>query len=359
MTNALLELRAINKKYVGVVALCDVSIEVHAGEVVGLIGENGAGKSTMMKIIGGVTAPTTGTICFNGREYSGLTVSQAMQFGIAFVHQELNLFENLDVGANVSIGREPLKGGWLRLIDKKQTREIAAPLLRRLGVDFGPDAVVSTLSIAQRQMVEIAKALAINAKLIIMDEPTSSLTLSETDRLLAVISDLKASGVSVVYISHRLAEVKACADRVVCLRDGQVAGVLSKNEINHAAMVTLMIGRDIKSLYRSPKELLSVDRCKIQGLRTRAFPRQAINITVMRGEILGVAGLVGSGRTSLARALFGIEPSLQGQVFIDGELVSAGSPVDAIKNGIFLVPEDRKQSGLVRAHPRNRHWRQR
>lgn len=347
MTNALLELRSIRKTYVGVVALHDVSIEVQAGEVVGLIGENGAGKSTLMKIIGGVVAPTSGSICIDGREYAELTVNMAMQSGIAFVHQELNLFENLDVAANVGIGREPLKAGWLRLIDRQRLREQVAPLLKRLGVDFGPDTPVSSLSIAQRQMVEIAKALSINARLIIMDEPTSSLTLTETDRLLKVIADLKASGVSVVYISHRLGEVQACTDRVVCLRDGQVAGGLARADVSHAAMVRLMIGRDLKALYRSPKVPLTAVRCRIEGLRTSAFPQQRITLNLRRGEILGVAGLVGSGRTSLARALFGIEPALAGEVLIDDHVALAKSPMDAIGHGIFLVPEDRKQSGVV------------
>ena len=310
MTNALLELRSIRKSYVGVVALNDVSIEVRAGEVVGLIGENGAGKSTLMKIIGGVQQPTAGSIIIDGQQYEKLTVSQAMQNGIAFVHQELNLFENLDVAANVGIGREPISAGWLKLVDRKRLNEQVAPLLARLGVDFSPDTPVSALSIAQQQMVEIAKALLINARLIIMDEPTSSLTLKETDRLLEVIADLKASGVSVVYISHRLGEVEVCADRVVCLRDGQVAGVLAREDISHDAMVRLMIGRDLKALYRPPKNPLTSVRCRVESLRTTSFPLQEISFSVRRGEILGIAGLVGSGRTSLARALFGIEPAL-------------------------------------------------
>ena len=347
MNTALLELRLIGKTYTGVVALHDVSLQVGAGEVLGLIGENGAGKSTLMKVLGGVVAPSSGTIVIDGQEHASLSVADAIAKGIAFVHQELNLFENLDVAANVAIGREPLRGGWLRLIDQRRLRERVAPLLRRLGVDFGVDVPVSMLSIAQRQMVEIAKALWLDARLIIMDEPTSSLTLTETARLLQVIADLKASGVSVIYISHRLGEVTACADRVVCLRDGRVAGTLEKGGIDHHAMVRLMIGRDLRALYRPPLAGLGDVYCQLQGLRTLAFAQQTISLDILAGEILGLAGLVGSGRTSLARALFGIEPLLAGTVRIGGNQVSIGSPSEAIALGVFLVPEDRKRSGVV------------
>ena len=210
MAEALLELSEITKTYPGVVALDRVSLTVRRGEVVGLIGENGAGKSTLMKVLGGVVEPTAGAIRIDGRARPALSVADAIAAGIAFVHQELNLFDNLDVAANVFIGREPLKGGPLRLVDRTRLAADAAPFFARLGVDFRPDTPVSVLSLAQRQLVEIAKALSLESRLVIMDEPTSSLTLAETDRLLRVIADLKASGVSVIFISHRLAEVTAC-----------------------------------------------------------------------------------------------------------------------------------------------------
>ena len=197
MPEPFLELRNIGKTYPGVVALDDVSLAVHPGEVIGLVGENGAGKSTLMKILGGVATPSAGRIVVDGAERPAMTISGAMAAGIAFVHQELNLFDNLDAAANVFIGREPLKGGPLRLVDRARLAADAAPLFARLGVDFRPESPVSVLSLAQRQLVEIAKALSLESRLVIMDEPTSSLTLAETDRLLRVIADLKASGVSV------------------------------------------------------------------------------------------------------------------------------------------------------------------
>jgi ribose transport system ATP-binding protein len=345
-----LELKDIGKTYPGVTALGGVTLAVAAGEVVGLIGENGAGKSTLMKVLGGVVAPDAGSIVLDGREHAALTVAESMRAGIAFVHQELNLFENLDVAANIFIGREPLVGGPLRLIDRRRLRAAAEPLLRRLNVDFGPGTSVGALSIAQRQMVEIAKALSLDARLIIMDEPTSSLTLSETGRLLAVVAELKAHGVAVIYITHRLGEVNACADRVVCLRDGRVVGTLAREEIEHAAMIRLMIGRDLKSLYIPPKAK-PAEGCEIVDLRTPAFPDRTVSLDVRRGEILGLAGLVGSGRTSLARAVFGVDPPLGGEVRLDGAPVRVASPRDAIARGIYLAPEDRKRAGLVLEMP--------
>jgi ribose transport system ATP-binding protein len=328
MAETLLELAGISKTYPGVRALDDVSLRVYRGEVLGLIGENGAGKSTLMRVLGGVVAPTEGVIRIGGNDRVRMTVSEATQAGIAFVHQELNLFENLDVAANVFIGREKLTGGPLKLVDHAVMRARVTPLLERLGADFTPDTLVENLSIAQRQMVEIAKALSIDARVIIMDEPTSSLTISETERLLEVIADLKAHGISVIYISHRLGEIMTCADRVVVLRDGRTVGELARHELNHPAMIRLMIGRDLKAQYTPPK-------------------RAQINLSVRRGEILGLAGLVGAGRTSLARAAFGIDPLLGGEIRIDNAPVGVVSPRDAIRQGIYLVPEDRKKSGLV------------
>ena len=266
----LLELTGITKVYPGVTALDGISLSVGRGEVLGLIGENGAGKSTLMKILGGVVAPTAGTIRINGWDHDALSVNQSMRAGIAFVHQELNLFENLDVAANIGIGREPRVAGML--IDRKRLRDRVAPLLERFGADFGPDAPVAGLSIAQRQLVEIARALSINARIIIMDEPTSSLTLRETERLLEVIGELRAGGVSVIYISHRLGEVKACADRVVCLRDGRIVGELVGEDIAHATMIRLMIGRDLKALYIPPAGEARDGGCDLVDVVTSGLP---------------------------------------------------------------------------------------
>jgi len=343
----LLALEEITKAYPGVVALDRVSLHLHAGEVLGLVGENGAGKSTLMKVLGGVVRPDAGRIRLHGREHPHLTVAEAGAEGIAFVHQELSVFDNLDVAANVLIGREPVRGGLLRLVDRAACRARVAPLLVRLGADFGPDARVDALSIAQRQLVEIARALSMEARIIILDEPTSSLTLSETDRLLAAVAALRAAGTGIIYISHRLGEIVACADRVTCLRDGRVVGHLAREEINHAAMTRLMIGRDLKSLYTPPARPPAAGGLAAEGIVTAAFPDRAVDLALRAGEILGLAGLVGAGRTSLARALFGIEPALAGTIRLDGDPVAIRAPRDAIRRGIYLVPEDRKRSGLV------------
>ena len=347
MSETLLELAGITKTYPGVTALDNVSLRVGKGEVLGLIGENGAGKSTLMKILGGVTAPNAGTIRIDGHDHASLTVTAATRAGIAFVHQELNLFENLDVAANVFIGREKLVGGPLKLVDNAGLHALVAPLLARLGADFTPETLVENLSIAQRQMVEIAKALSVDARVIIMDEPSSSLTLSETERLLQVVADLKAHGVSVIYITHRLGEIITCADRVVVLRDGRTVGELERGELSHGAMIRLMIGRDLKSLYQPPKQPARPGGCDIVDVVTPAFPDRKISLAVRHGEILGLAGLVGAGRTSLARAVFGIDRLLGGEIRLDDQKVRIANPRDAIRLGIYLVPEDRKRSGLV------------
>jgi ribose transport system ATP-binding protein len=343
----LLELDGISKSYPGVKALDGVSLRLGRGEVLGLIGENGAGKSTLMRVLGGVVRPDAGRIGLGGRGRTHLTVAEAQAEGVAFVHQELSMFDNLDAAANVLIGRESLRAGPLRLVDRRACRARVAPLLERLGADFGPDAPVARLSIAQRQLVEIARALSVDARIIILDEPTSSLTLSETDRLLAIVAALRDAGTGVIYITHRLSEVVSCADRVLCLRDGQVAGELPREGIEHAAMTRLMIGRDLQALYSPPSAPPGAGGLQVQELVTTAFPDRSASLHARPGEILGLAGLVGSGRTSLARAVFGIEPALRGSIRLDGKPVRIGSPRDAIARGLYLVPEDRKLSGLV------------
>ena len=347
MTDPFLALIDISKIYPGVVALDHVSFSVSRGEVIGLIGENGAGKSTLMKVMGGVTEPSGGTIRIDGVARPALTVAEAIGAGIAFVHQELNLFDNLDAAANVFIGREPLHGGPLRLIDRRKLHAAVQPLLDRLGVDFTRDTPVAEMSLAQRQLLEIVKALSLDARLVIMDEPTSSLTLSETDRLMNVIAGLKADGVGVIFITHRLNEVRRCADRVVVLRDGRVVGALDRGEIAHDAMIRLMIGRDLKALYLPPAKPPGRERLEMIGVRTATYPAQSIDLAVRSGEILGVAGLVGSGRSELARAVFGVDRLLGGSVRLDGEPIVISSPRDAIARGIYLVPEDRKREGLL------------
>src|SRR6201995_2884975 len=347
MPEPFLELVDIAKSYPGVVALDRVGLSVLPSEVIALVGENGAGKSTLMRVLGGVVEPSGGLIRIDGVERQSLTVADAIKGGIAFVHQELNLFDNLDVAGNVYIGREPVHGGPLKLIDRRRLHAQVRPLLDRLGADFGPDAPLAELSLAQRQLVEIIKALSLDARLVIMDEPTSSLTLTETARLMQVIAGLKASGVSIIFITHRLNEVMQCADRTVVMRDGRAVGALGRAELSPAAMIRLMIGRDLRSLYVPPAAPPGDIVLDIVEAVTGTYPERAVSLSVRRGEILGLAGLVGSGRTELARAVFGVDPLRAGLVKLEAKPVSITTPRAAIAHGIYLVPEDRKSSGLL------------
>jgi ribose transport system ATP-binding protein len=338
-------MRGINKSFPGVRALIDVNFEISNGEVVALIGENGAGKSTLMNILGGVHQPDSGTIEVNGDNTSIRSVSHADQLGIGFVHQELNILDNLDVGANVFLGREPRRFG---IIDTKSISEQTKPFIEMLGLDISPETPVSELSIGQQQMVEIAKALSKNAKIIIMDEPTSSLTISETDKLLAVIAELREKGIAIIYISHRLGEVSQCADRVVALRDGANAGELSKEAISHDSMVSLMVGRALERNTPDHSPITSEEEgLEVSNLRTTAYPDRKVSFRVGAGEILGMAGLVGAGRSELAQAIFGVDTTLEGEVKINGHEVKRGSSRASIDSGIYLAPEDRKRTGLV------------
>lgn len=347
MTEEFLRLEAISKAYPGVRALTEVSLTVAPGDVLGLVGENGAGKSTLMKILGGVVAPDSGSIVIDGVRQDRLTVPASMAAGIAFVHQELNLFDNLTVAANIFIGREVLTGGPLRLVDNSELFRRAAPLLSQLGADFGPGSRVADLSLAQRQLVEIAKALSLRSRLLILDEPTSSLTVTETDRLLAVVRRLKSEGVAVILITHRLAEVERAADRVVVLRDGRCVAELARGEIRADRLIRHMIGRDLAALYRPPARPPGEAVLELHDLRTRYRPQQAVTLPVRAGEILGLAGLIGSGRSELARTAFGLDPALGGSVRVSGVALRPGRPDDAVRAGFYLIPEDRKQFGLV------------
>ena len=347
MPEPFLELVDISKIYPGVVALDQVDLSVSRGEVIALVGENGAGNSTLMRVLGGVVEPSGGVIRVDGVERRSLTVKDAIKAGIAFVHQELNLFDNLDVAGNVYIGREPVHGGPLKLIDQKRLYAQVRPLLDRLGADFEPDAPLAELSPAQRQLVEIMKALSLDARLVIIEEPTSSLTLTETDCLMRVIAGLKADGVGIILITHRLNEVMQCADRAAVLRDGRMIGALTRAELTPPAMIRLMIGRDLKSLYLPPAVPPADSVLDIVEAVTDTYPERAVSLSVRRGEILGLAGLVGSGRTELARAIFGIDPLRRGAIRLEGEPIRIATPRGAIEHGIYLIPEDRKSSGLL------------
>jgi ribose transport system ATP-binding protein len=342
-----LQLRGIQKRFPGVHALRGVSLDVYAGEVVALLGENGAGKTTLMKVVGGIEQPDSGEVLVDGARVVVRDVHRATSLGIGFIHQELNLLDNLDVAGNVLLGREPTRGGPLKLIDRAKMRDAVRPYLDQLGLDLSPDTPATALSIAQQQLVEIAKALSLDARLLIMDEPTSSLTLAETARLHQVVASLRGRGVAVVYITHRLGEVPAIADRAVVLRDGANAGVLAREELTHDNMIRLMVGRGIELEHYETDADARRDWFCVNGLRTRRYPRHAVSFAVSRGEILGVAGLVGAGRSEVARAIFGIEPPIGGTITLDAATLTIQDPEDAIRHGIFLVPEDRRVAGLV------------
>ena len=346
----LLQVTSISKRFPGVLALEDVSMSVSEGEVLAVVGENGAGKSTLMKILAGVQSPDAGRISIKGERVDIDSVRTAQRLGIALIHQELNLADNLSVAANIFLGREPRRG-WF--IDRAATESASTTVLQEIGLEVSPRALVSTLSIGRQQMVEIAKALSANARVLIMDEPTSSLSQYETDALFRVINDLRARGVSIIYISHRLGEVKELADRVVVLRDGKNAGELAREEVTHDALVRLMVGRN----FEVPRAIAEHGKkskagngdiaLEVRQLRTPPYPQHKLSFAIARGEIVGVAGLVGAGRTEMLRVLFGVDAALGGEILIEGRQQNIRGPRDAIHAGLALVPEDRKQQGVI------------
>jgi len=340
----LLEARGIEKSFPGVRALAGVDLAVGRGEVVGLVGENGAGKSTLVKILAGVQDFDRGELRIDGEPVRFLSVHEAQECGIAMIHQELLLVSDLSVAANLSLGREPRSRG---LLDRAEERRIAVESLARLGLDLPPSTSVGELALGQRQMVEIAKALAVEARLLIMDEPTSSLSPHEAQKLFSVIQSLREGGVSVLYISHRLAEVIELCDRVYVLRDGERVGELGRGELEHDAMVRMMIGRDVSQFHSRTPAAPGRTMLQVEGLRTPASPTERVSLAVHAGEVVGIAGLVGAGRTELLECLFGVVPPLEGTVRVDGREVSTGSIQAMIEAGVVLVPEDRQHHGLV------------
>ena len=341
----LLEMRGISKRFPGVVALDHVTLRIAPGEVVALCGENGAGKSTLMKILGGVHQPDAGEILIDGQAVRIGGVQDSIRLGVAFIHQELNVLENLDVAANVFLGREPRNA--LGLVNRRKIHADTEPFLKRLGLQVSTRTRLDKLSLAHQQMVEIAKALSLNARLIIMDEPTSSLTLSETKRLLELVCELSAQGVSVIYISHRLGEIDECADRIIVLRDGRNAGELTAAESTHEKLVSLMVGREIKSFYVHSDAAKTAGFFKARNLVSARYPQKAISFDATRGEILGFAGLVGAGRSEMARAMVSLDPSPAKELFLDGKPIAVNHPREAINHGICLAPENRRTEGLV------------
>ena len=339
-----LTLENISKRFPGVVALNDVSLSLYPGEVHAICGENGAGKSTLMKIVSGQQPPDEGRIRYLGEERHFKSVSEAEQIGIAIIHQELNLVPHLTVAENIFLAREPLRFG---LIDRRKMQADTEACLARLGVAISPRAPVARLSVAQQQMVEIAKALSLEARVLILDEPTSSLTESETQALFKVIQDLKARGVGMLYISHRLDEMRHIVDRVTILRDGRYVSTQRFADTSVDAIVAGMVGRSLDEKF-PPRTSIPTNEVllRAKGL-TRKGAFQDISFELRRGEILGFAGLMGAGRTEIARAIFGADRLDAGQVEINGREVAIRSPRDGIDQGIAYLSEDRKKDGLA------------
>ena len=342
----LVELSNISKSFVGVRVLNDVSFDVRPGEVHALLGENGAGKSTLIKIIAGVHAPDSGTIRINGEEMRFATPGQAVKAGIAIVYQELLLFPELTVAENIFLNHAPrTKWGGLDWPEMHQRARLLLDDLDSHHLDV--DAKVGSLSVANRQRVEIAKALSQNARVVIMDEPTASLAEADVQQLMAIVRRLRDRGVGIVYVSHKLPEIFALADRVTVLRDGNFVGTKPIGEVTERSLVSMMVGRSIEQLFPKEDAPLGDTRLEVRSLSYGNAVRD-ISFTLRAGEILGIAGLVGSGRTELALTIFGITPATSGDILVDGKPVTIHSPEQARDLGIAYVPEDRGLQGLVR-----------
>ena len=346
MTRALLlEARDITKTYAGVRALTGVSFDLRAGEVHALVGENGAGKSTLIKVMTGAVRPDAGTLRVAGREVPHMDPALSHALGIAAIYQQPALFPHLTVAENVALALE--RGGLWRRVDWRRRRDAAAALLARVGSTIDPGRTVDTLSMPEQQIVEIAKAIGTEARIVVMDEPTASLTSQEVEGLFRVIGRLRDEQVGIIYISHRLEEIYAVADRITVLRDGLTIDTRLAADVERAELIRLMVGREIAAVF--PKETIAIGPpvLEVEGLASTAAGIRDVTFTVRRGEILGLAGLVGSGRTELARTLFGLTPADAGTIRLNGSPLRVGSPAEAIRAGIAYVPEDRRRHGVV------------
>jgi rhamnose transport system ATP-binding protein len=342
----LLEALGITKSFSGVRALKGVSFDLCAGEVHALVGENGAGKSTLIKIMSGALSPDSGTLAVEGRPLAHHTPALARSLGIATVYQQPSLFPDLTVMENIGLALEA--GGPWRRIDWKARAEHARELLAAAGSDLPADRLVGTLSMPEQQIVEIAKAIGANARVLILDEPTASLTSREVERLFRVIRSLRDRGVGIIYISHRLDEIQAIAGRVTVLRDGLSIATRPVSEVGRAELIQLMVGREISAIF--PKRAVPLGEevmLEAVGVGSWAAQVREVSLTVRAGEILGLAGLVGSGRTQFAQTLFGLTPADEGEIRIKGLAARIDSPAEAIRLGIGYVPEDRRQHGVV------------
>ncbi|OIQ10619.1 sugar ABC transporter ATP-binding protein [Neomoorella thermoacetica] len=345
MASPLLQLRGISKSFSGIKVLDNIDLDVYPGEVHALLGENGAGKSTLIKIISGVYQRDCGTITFKQKPVEFTNTRQALDAGISVIHQELSLIQDLSVAENIFLGREPIKSRVF--IDKEKMVSETIAIARSLGIDLKPWAMVRDLNVAEQQMVEIAKAVSCNASLVIMDEPTSSLSDRETETLFKIIKRLKKDNVAVIYISHRLKELEELADRLTILRDGKLVKTMVGEEMKKYNWVSLMVGREIKDFSRKAQKPGEV----ILQVKDFTDPPKYwdINFELRQGEILGIAGLVGAGRTEVLQGIFGVKKPKHGSLYLNGQKVLFNSPAEAISNGIGFVPEDRRLQGVILA----------
>ena len=339
-----LKLEHIVKTFPGVQAVKDVTLEAYPGEILALVGENGAGKSTLMNILSGSFPADLGKIYLDGEEVQVSSPRRAQELGIAMIHQELALIPQMTVAQNIYLGREPRFAAGI-LLDEKQLVAQAEKLIEQLGLDFPVTAPISDLSIAQRQMVEIAKAISFQSRIIILDEPTSALSDREAEILFNLMRSLRADNVTLIYISHRMEEIFSLSDRVAVMRDGNLVGVAPTSELDVNLVVQMMVGRELKDFF--PKAQAEIGEVILEANKLNSGKRvKEISFTLRRGEILGLAGLVGSGRTDVARVLFGADRLDSGEIKLDGRVVNIRSPQEAIKLGVGLVTEDRKAQGL-------------
>jgi len=343
--SALLTMKNIKKSFSGVAALKNAELELNKSEVVALMGENGAGKSTLMKILTGIYSKDEGTVTFEGKEVEYKSVSESEEAGIAIVHQELNMMNDLTVAQNLFIGKERKKGIF---IDDAKMAEDARELFKKLNVDINPNVKIGSLTVGKQQMVEIAKAISTNAKVIVFDEPTAALTDSEIEELFKVINDLRAKGTGIIYISHRMDEINVISDKVIVMRDGEYVGTLVTKECTKDDIIKMMVGRTV---FMEPKTKSDVSADAEVVLRCENLNRgkhvKNVSFELRKGEILGFSGLMGAGRTEVARLIFGADPMDSGKIYIHGKEVSIKSTKDAVNAGIGYLSEDRKRYGLL------------
>ncbi|CAG5070525.1 Galactose/methyl galactoside import ATP-binding protein MglA [Dyadobacter sp. CECT 9623] len=350
MPDFILTVNQLSKSFSGVKALDNVSLNLRKGEVHALMGENGAGKSTFMKVLIGLLAPDSGEIIFEGKNLHDSNVGETLKKGISMIHQEILIVPELTVAQNIFLGREKSvsgKSGWLwGWLDDSEINEKSEQVLKQLGVDISPKTKMKYLSVAQMQMVEIAKAISNNAKVIIMDEPTSAISDKEVEMLFKMIRDLKAKGVSIIYISHKMDEIFRISDTITVLRDGKYIGTKNATELDQNSLISMMVGREIGQMFPEGNTAINEEILSVENLGKKG-KFSDINFAVHAGEIVGLSGLMGAGRTEIARVIFGLDKSDEGMISISGETVQINSPLKALKNGIGYVSEDRKGLGLI------------